>query len=368
ISATNVLLIASKKNIWIMALIACISPFERYAGLTFILTASVIIFILYPKEMFKGIFFAGLFVVLTSLPIMLWVIFHNYLPTGILFGVRRPPSIEGNLGTTLEKAIHWFIPYSVTAFIPEWLIIVLILLILLTGNRIADWKRWGKQLMTPQFLPSLIFLLFYINVLVFNVSYSEVRWPFMDRIHIIILPAFMALGFLTFRELMPIYLRNIPLKTTQSVAAIIFIFWLAYPLNNLQKYLRSAYSNGEISEYNLYNTRALNESGVQEFLASQPISASDKVYSNYEPVAWLYTHHTILKLPQGPANLKKQNPESVLEKYPNWPGNDGSGYVIWMKRLGFKSYVLAPEQLASKANFQLIFSSREGDVYLLTPK
>jgi hypothetical protein len=368
LSATNVLSTPTKKNLWVMGLIACLSPFQRYAGLTFILTASVIIFILYRKEMFKGVFFAGIFAVLTSLPIMLWVIFHNYLPTGILFGVRRPPSIEGNLGTTIEKVIHWFIPYSFTEYIPEGLIVVFILLILLTGNRLEDWKRWAKQLMLPQFLPSLIFLLFYINVLIFNVSYSEVRWPFMDRIHIIILPSLMALGFLTFRELMPIYLRKIPGKTMQSAITIIFILWLAYPLNNLQKYLRSAYSNGEISEYNLYNTRALNESGVQEFLASQTFSATDNVYSNYEPVAWLYTRHTILKLPQGPANLKKQDPELVLEKYPNWPGNDGSGYVIWMKKLGFKPYVLAPEQLTSKANFQLIFSSREGDVYLLAPK
>ena len=368
ISATNALLDSSKKNIWIMALIASISPFERYAGLTFILTASVIIFILYRKEIFRGIFFGGMFAVLTSLPIMLWVIFHNYLPTGILFGVRRPPSFEGNLGTTIEKAIHWFIPYRLTEYIPEGLLIILVLLILLTGNRLEDWKRWGKQIITPQFLPSLIFLLFYINVLVFNVSYSEVRWPFMDRIHIIILPAFMALGFLTVKELMPIYLRKIPHRTMQSAVVIVFILWLAYPLNNLQKYLRSAYSDGEVSEYNLYNTRALNESGVQEFLASQPISASDKVYSNYEPIAWLYTRHTILKLPQGTPDLKKPIPEQVLQNYPDWPGDNGGGYVIWMKKLGFKPYVLAPDQLTSKANFQMIFSSREGDVYLLTPK
>jgi len=42
--------------------------------------------------------------------------------------------------------------------------------------------------------------------------------------------------------------------------------------------------------------------------------------------------------------------------------------VIWMKKLGFKPYVLAPDQLTSKANFQMIFSSKEGDVYLITPK
>ena len=368
ISATNALSTSSKKNLLIMGLIACISPFERYAGLTFILTGSVIILILYQKEIFKGVFFAGIFAVLAGLPILLWVIFHNYLSAGILFGVRRPPSFEGNLGTTIEKAVHWFIPYSVTEYIPEWLIIVLILLILLTGNRLEDWKRWGKQILTPQFLPCLIFLLFYINVLIFNVSYSEVRWPFMDRIHIIILPALMALGSLTARELLPKYLHKLSPQTLQVLGKVLFILWLVYPLNNIQKYIRSAYSNGEISEYNLYNTYALNESGLKEFLVAQPITAKDKVYSNYEPVAWLYTRHTVLKLPQGSTDQKKPDPEQVLQNYPDWPGVNGGGYVIWMKKLGFKSYVLAPEQLTSKADFQLIFSSKEGDIYIITPK
>ena len=113
---------------------------------------------------------------------------------------------------------------------------------------------------------------------------------------------------------------------------------------------------------------ALNESGLIKFLASQPITPSDKVYSNYEPVAWLYTRHTILKLPQGSADLKKPNPKEVLQNYPDWPGDDGGGYVIWLKKLGFKPYVLSPEQLKSKGNFQLIFSSKDGDAYIFTPK
>ena len=98
---------------------------------------------------------------------------------------------------------------------------------------------------------------------------------------------------------MPFYLRRIPLKALHTASVIIFIVWLAYPLNNIQKYLRSAYYNGETSEYNLYNTRAQNESGIREFVTSLEITPEDKVYSNYEPIAWFYSRHTILKLPQG---------------------------------------------------------------------
>jgi len=367
IAATKLMEANTIKNIYIMALIASLSPLERYAGLTFIFTGSIILIVLYRREILKGFFYAVFFGFLTSLPVMLWVIFHNYLRTGILFGLRRPPSIEGNLETTIEKAVHWFIPYSLTNLIPSGFIFTIILLVLLTGNRLSDWKRWGEQLVGSKFLPGVLFLVFYLGVLVFNVSYSEVRWPFMDRIHIIILPVLLALGFLTAHELKPIYLRRLSSKTVHFIGIAIFILWLAYPINNIQKYIRSARYNGEISEYNLYNTRAQNESGLKEFIASLSLTSNDKIYSNYEPIAWLYSRQTILKLPQGPADLKKPDPQQVLQNYPNWPGQDGKGYVIWMKKLGFKPYVLSPEQLRSKANFQLIFSSREGDMYILTP-
>lgn len=368
ILATNFIEEPTRKNLVLLGLLCTITPLLRYVGLIHVLTVSLIIFILHRKKWFKRLFQAGVFGLLTSLPTLLWVYFHNFLQTGILFGTRLPPNPQGNLETTIEKTVHWFVPYSVTDRIPEWLIIALLLIVFITGNRSVDWNNWVKQIANSKFLPSLIFLIFYLNVLVFNVSYSEVRWPFMDRIHIIILPSLMALGFMTIRELMPFYLRRIPINILHNAAVIVFIVWLVYPLNNIQKTLRNAYYNGEISEYNLYNTRAQNESGIREFVGSLSITAEDKVYSNYEPIAWLYARHTILKLPQGPVRPESPDPEEVLTNYPDWPGEDGAGYVIWMKELGFKEYVLAPEQLTSKANFELLFSSKQGDVYRLTPK
>jgi hypothetical protein len=358
----------SQKNLLSLSILCAVSPLLRYAGLTHILTASLAILVVHRKEWIKGLIKAGGFGLLTSLPTLLWIYFHNYLQTGILFGTRLPPNAQGNLQTTIEKAVHWFIPYSITDRIPEWLIIALVCLVLITGNRFDDWKNWWKQIKGSKFLPSVIFLFFYMLVLVFNVSYSEVRWPFMDRIHIIMLSSLMAIGFMSLRELMPFYLRRYPQKVLYTASMIVFVIWLVYPLNGIQESLRSGYYNGETSEYNIYNTRAQNESGVREFVQSLSITPNDKVYSNYEPLAWLYARHTILKLPQGPVSPEPPNPEEVLVNYPNWPGKDGAGYVIWMKQLGFKEYVLSPEQLSSKANFDLLFTSKQGDIYRITPK
>ena len=368
ILTTNFIENPSRKNLVTLGLLCAVSPLLRYAGLTHILTVSSIVFILHRKQWLKGILQAGIFGLLTSLPTLLWVYFHNYLQTGILFGARLPPNPQGNLQTTVEKAVHWFVPYSVTDRIPEWLIVTILLLVLIAGNRLVDWKNWGTQITNSKFLPSLIFLGFYVLVLIFNVSYSEVRWQFMDRIHIIILPSLMGVGFMTARELLPFYFRQNPTKTLHTAVKIAFVIWLAYPLNGIQETLRSGYYNGETSEYNIYNTRAQNESGVREFVESLLITPEDKVYSNYEPLAWLYARHTILKLPQGPVSPEPPNPDEVLVNYPDWPGEDGAGYVIWMKELGFKEYVLHPDQLASKAGFELLFSSKHGDVYRITTK
>jgi hypothetical protein len=358
----------SKRNLIRLGLLCSVSPLLRYAGLTHILTAALLILIAHRRDFSKGVIQAGIFGLLTCLPTLLWVYFHNYLQTGILFGTRLPPNAQGNLQVTIEKAVHWFIPYSITDRIPEWAIIIFLLAILVTGNRFDNWKKWAGQITNSRFLPSVVFTFFYLLVLVFNVSYSEVRWPFMDRIHIIMLPPLLAIGFITARELFPIYLRNIPLKGLLTAAVIVFVLWLAYPINNIQKALRDGYFNGETSEYNIYNTRAQNESGVKEFVESLDIPEEDKVYSNYEPLAWLYARHTILKLPQGPVRPEPPDPEEVWQNYPNWPGHDGAGYVIWMKELGFKEYVLTPEQLASKVNLELLFSSKYGDVYRISPK
>jgi len=107
---------------------------------------------------------------------------------------------------------------------------------------------------------------------------------------------------------------------------------------------------------------------VKEFFESLTIASGDKVYSNYEPLAWFYARHNVLKLPQGPVSPKPPDPVEVLKNYPDWPGEDGAGYVIWMKELGFKEYVLSPEQLTPKANFELLFTSKQGDLYRITPK
>jgi hypothetical protein len=368
IAATEMLEKGTARSMLVLGVIAGVSGFQRYAGLALVITGSILILYLYRKSIWKGILLAGVFGVLSALPILLWVWFHNYLRTGILFGVRMPPLYLGNLQVTIEKAIHWFLPVTVTNLIPAWAILLILLLLLITGNRPADWKRWLHWLTTPYFLPSLVFFFLYLGVLIFNISYWEVRWPFMDRIHIIILPALLALMFLTIRELTPSYVRNLPPRTLHILSIVLFLFWLCFPLYNLEKYVTKAYSQGETSEYNLYNIPILRDSKIKEFFASEVVKPEEKIYSNYEAAAWFLTQRQITQMPFGDVSEKNVDPLEVLKNFPDWPGRDGSGYVIWIDELSFKPYVLSPEQLAERANFELVYWSKGGEIYRLTPR
>lgn len=368
IAATDMLEKGTTKSILVLGIIAGLSAFQRYAGLVLIITGVMLILFFYRKNLIKGILTAGLFGVFSALPILLWVWFHNYLQTGILFGVRLPPNYLGNLQVTIEKAVHWFLPATVTNIIPLWAMALIGLLLLVLGNRPADWKQWSSFFFTPYFLPSLVFFILYLCVLIFNISYNEVKWPYMDRIHIIILPALLALIFLTIRELAPSYVRNLSPRTLQTFSVVVFLLWLSFPLYNLQKYLAKAYTQGEMSEYNMYNIPILRDSGIPEFLKSQPIRPDQKIYSNYEAAAWFLTRRPITRLPYGDVKEKGVDASEVLKKFPTWPGKDGEGYVIWIDELSFKPYVLAPEQLAERADFQLVYWSKGGEIYRMTPK
>lgn len=368
IAATDVLETGSKISMLTLGVIAAVSSFQRYAGLTLSITGALLLLFFYRRNLEKGILYAGLFGALSGLPIVLWVYFHNYLKTGILFGVRMPPNYLGNLQVTLEKAIHWFLPATLTNIIPVWAMALVVFLVMIAGNRLSDWKRWLQHMTTPYFLPSLIFFILYICVLIFNISYSEVRWPFMDRIHIIILPALLALIFLTIRELTPSFIQKHRSQNAQLLAMVVFVAWLVFPVYNIQKFVRKAYVQGEMSEYNLYNIPDLRDSGIRDFLNSQPIVHDQKIYSNYEAAAWFLTRRTITKMPHGETRERKVDAAEVLKKFPNWPGKDGAGFVVWINELSFKPYVLHPDQLIERARFELVHWSKGGEVYRLSPR
>ena len=368
ITATNMLETGTRKSILVLGLIAGLSAFQRYAGLALIITGAFLILYLHRKNIVIGIVQAGLFGVLSGLPILLWVLFHNYMRSGILFGVRLPPNYLGNLQVTIEKAAHWFLPATLTNLIPAWALVLVILFFLAIGNRPTDWKRWSYSLVGPHFLPGLIFFFLYMGILVFNVSYSEVRWPFMDRIHIILLPALLALMFLTIRELTPSLIRNFSSRTLRIASVMIFVLWLSFPLYNLQKYVSRAIPQGETSEYNMYNISVLRESGIKEFFDSKPTISDQKIYSNYEAAAWFLTRRSITKMPHGETRERFVNAAEVLKKFPAWPGKDGDGFVIWIDELSFKPYVLHPDQLAERAEFRLVHWSKGGEIFQMTPK
>jgi hypothetical protein len=120
INASAYLKTPSRRNLFLLSAVCALLPLLRYAGLAHIIAISLSLLVVPAGSLVKRALQAGAFAVVASLPTLLWVYFHSYLQSGILFGRRLPPDAQGNLQTTLEKAMHWFVPYSVVDIVREF--------------------------------------------------------------------------------------------------------------------------------------------------------------------------------------------------------------------------------------------------------
>jgi hypothetical protein len=154
----------------------------------------------------------------------------------------------------------------------------------------------------------------------------------------------------------------------RPAAALAAVLWLAYPVYDLQEYLRLALVNGEPSNYNIYNSRFFNEMELVDVgrdLADADPSAV--IYSNYVNALWFQYHRPIHVLLPVDNDLPQEERVALLAaKYPGWPG-DERGYIVWFTPNEYK-YLADPADLAQIADLELIYEDGFGMIYRVSPK
>lgn len=353
-------------QIW-MGIISILASLVKYPGLILSLLGCILI-VVYHYRLNKnrtGLLHAAFFFVASTLPLTTWVIAHNWILHNSLFGDRGYAQPLGNIYIAVEKVLYWFIPYSIIQRTNPIVLLIFILLAALLIIQPESWRRWLARLSSAEILPLLLFTILYGLTLVFLVSYSEHHFYRVDRLHIaLIFPvlAFLASAAVTLRLRWESMHRSWVVKVLAGVA---FLVWLAYPINNSRKYIVRSLAEGE-AENNLYNTRALRESEIVQYLESNQFLPNETLYSNHEGAAWFYTRHNVLVMPQGDRQEEdQQDAAKVLEQYASWPPEPG--YIIWFD-LGFKLHVLPPDELTSHAVITPLFESESGGVYQVAPR
>jgi hypothetical protein len=342
-----------------MVLFSVLAPLQRYVGLAITVTAEIVILI-ENRRSIRILLRDGLILgFLSVLPIAWWLIVHNMIMYGSLWGLAsQPVDVGENISLALTKMLHWFVPY-LTFLMPvltrPWLPlgVVALLLFLINRHNKQSGRAWIRWFAAPSIYPTMVYAAVYFIALALTVITQDHRDLFSDRYYVILLVPTAVFILFTFDKLVLPHL-DLSLGQLQFGLILIFVLWAIYPIYSTQEYLREARSEGEPSGANMFNNRTYHEmpmvAEMQKLRAERP---QETFYSNYVDAVWFYTRRPVSLLP-----FVNDDP---LTAYAGWP-YDKPGYIIWFEPNEYKHY-LAPQKIAQFADVELIYHGKDGEIY-----
>ena len=342
-----------------MVVFSVLAPLQRYVGLAITVTAEIVILIENRKSirtLLRDGFILGFFSVL---PIAWWLIVHNMIMHGSLWGLSsQPVDVGENISLALTKMLHWFVPYLTflmpiltRPFIP--LGVLALILFLINWNHKEHERIWVRSFAVPAVYPTMVYAAIYFIALALTVITQDHRDLFSDRYYVILLVPTAIFILLTYDKLVLPY-TNLSSRQIQFGLILVFVFWAVYPIYSTREYLQEARVQGEPSGANMYNNQTYREMPiVAEMLKIRAEKTEETFYSNYVDAVWFYTRKPVSLLP-----FVNDDPVTT---YVGWP-YDKPGYIIWFEPNEYKHY-LAPQKIAEFANVQLIYQGKDGEIY-----
>ena len=342
-----------------MVIFSVLAPLLRYVGLAIPVTAGLVILIenrRAPRIWLRDGLILGL---LSLLPIGWWLIVHNVMTYGSLWGLAsQPVDVGENISLAFTKMLHWFVPY-LTILMPilirPWILLgTLVLLLFWMNRKRPEYGRvWFQALIAPQVYPVIAYAIVYFMALALTVVTQDHRDLFSDRYYVILLVPAIILIFLTFDRLVLPHL-GMSLRQAQTALILLFVVWSVYPISSTGEYLLKAREQGEPSGANMFNSRAYREMPmVAQMLRISAEQPRATFYSNYVDAVWFYMRR--------PVSLLPFVTEDPLTAYAGWP-HDKPGYIIWFEPNEYKHY-LAPRKIAQFADVKLVYEGKGGQIY-----
>jgi hypothetical protein len=342
-----------------MVIFSVLAPLHRYVGLAIAATAGIVILIENRKSVrivMRDGFILGL---LSVLPIAWWLLVHNVMMHGSLWGLASQPVDAGeNISMAFTKMLHWFVPYAdflMPVLMRPWipLAILILVLFLLNRNRAENGRAWLQSLAQPSVYPTVIYAAVYFIALTLTVITQDHRDLFSDRYYVILLVPTAILIFQTFETLVLPH-SKVSWNRVQTAILLIFAVWAMYPVYSTAEYLLEARELGEPTGANMFNNRTYREMPViTQMLKIHAEQPEATFYSNYVDAVWFYTREPVSLLP-----FVDDDAPTV---YAGWP-HDQPGYIIWFEPNEYKHY-LAPQKIAEFANVKLVYEGKGGKIY-----
>lgn len=359
-----------KRSFWAfisMILLSIGASLLRWAGMSHIVVGGLVILLAWRHNLKIGFLIAAGFGLISFAPVTAWIYFHNYLPTGTLWGI----SSEGNvfvLENTLQalrKIFYWFVPYrpiSPGGKLEPVIFLGVMSLVLLLLNRKFHWQSWVKEYCRPFVLVATLFFLVNFVSTAWMAQTFDHRALSSDRYYALLLTPILVIIFLTFHHLIRPHLR---FSANQVSAGLILLFliWSVLPIARLTKYLQISLREGEAA-YNLYNLRIYHESEVIRYAKTILIQDPQAIfYSNIPGPVWFFTRRPLTYMIPKNSNWTK---DDFKENMAGWP-YDKPGYVIWFEADPFKIFY-PPLDLYLVADIHPVYELSDGAIYYVSPR
>jgi len=339
-----------------LTIVAC---FQRYAALALVISGALVV--LYANRAYwrKALVAGLLFGILTAAPIFAWGYLHNAPVNDTVFGGRLPSIPALNFSTGAEKVLYWFIPYRIISAVGPVPLTGILVLVGLFAVLATGVRRFLQALSRPALVPNIAFLFVYFSVLVFDISYYELKGIETDRVHIIALTSLLVLMAAFGSQLLGYARARVGSRWTHGIAIVLFIAWSSYPVAKTNEYVRDSMLRGDVSPYNSINKDNIQTSALAAYLHSLDLRGA-AVYSNGTDSTWLILRREVEPTPR----LRSADRIAELEqRYAGWPGPGASAYVVWVNAESYKTNYATPAELGAIADLTQLYADRIASVY-----
>jgi hypothetical protein len=350
------------KNLLAMAIFTALACLQRLPGVALLVTGILLVFRAQPGFRFRQLLPKLIGFSMSLMPLVVWVIGHNYLGSNSLVGNRNLSQTWPlfNLLFSIERIYDWFFPHRLLVLIPFFITAVLSVVIFLTlyHSRTRLRSLWNR-LLQPALLPGQLFLLVYLITIIFSYNSNDSDYLYFDRYQLVIMVPVIILVF----TILQIPWNESRLSKSRWMSRIplgLFLVWLTFPIYSDLTYINVSRTYG-VLDYNIYNTQEVRQRRIIAKLQQFTQEENPILYSNYPAMAWLYTRSTVYYSPRGP-NDQTLDADRLVKEYKGWPG-DQPAYLVWFLPNDYH-HILQPNQLSRLAQLNLVYNDPSGKIYM----
>lgn len=352
---------AAVASLLLLSLSVALACLTRYIGVILILTGIVSIVAFSRTRPRIRIGHVVLFLLISALPIGLWVI-RNYLLYGTFLGSRASSifTFQENLGFAHSTVLSWYVPNSIAGHRSLLMLLSATIGFLAGRSATNNWSKIRTRLSDLRLL--LLVIIAYVGFLVVSstiVAYDRIDDRLLSPVAV---PITLLVLFFVYTILTSAAEQCRSQRRANLFLAFGVAMWLLYPTIETTRRIGDAVINGQG-----YSGKSWRTSQTIEYLRRNHTLASECVIYSNAPDALYILANMSAQYP--PSKTRYNSPERVNDISSlrgTWPG-EASACLVWFDRYNV-GYLFSIDELQTIASMRRVVGFDDGGVYYVTRK